>query len=67
MRACVLGIVKGHYLSRDIFIPLAISLDQIGVISQYFDSQTGKVHDDFQEIALGAMRSAWPCVSRNSI
>jgi hypothetical protein len=62
-----LGILKGlHYLSNDICIPPATSLGQIGeVVSQYFDSRTAK--DDFQETALDAMRSAWPCGRRNNI
>jgi hypothetical protein len=66
--AC-LGILKGlHYLSRDVCIPPATSLGQIAdVVSQYFDSRAGKVNDDFQEIALEAMRSAWPCGGRNNI
>jgi hypothetical protein len=65
-----LGILKGlHYLSGDICIPPATSLDRIGdVVSQYFDTHTaGKLHDDFQETALDAMRSAWPCGGRNNI
>jgi hypothetical protein len=54
-----LGILKGlHYLSKDICIPAATSLGQIGdVVSQYFDSHRGKIDDDFQETALDAMRS----------
>jgi hypothetical protein len=64
-----LGILKGlHYLSKDICIPPATSLGQIGdVVSQYFDSHKGKIDDDFQETALDAMRSAWPCGGRNNI
>jgi hypothetical protein len=64
-----LGILKGlHYLSRDICIPPATSLGQIAdVVSQYFDGHTGKIHNDFQETALEAMRSAWPCGARNDI
>jgi hypothetical protein len=64
-----LGILKGlHYLSQDICIPPATSLGQIGsVVSQYFDSHGGKMRDDFQEAALDAMRSAWPCGGRNNI
>jgi hypothetical protein len=64
-----LGVLKGlHYLSKDICIPPATSLGQIGdVVSQYFDSHTAKVDDDFQETALDAMRSAWPCGGRNNI
>ena len=64
-----LGILKGlHYLSKDICIPPATSLGQIGdVVSQYFDSHEGKIDDDFQETALNAMRSAWPCGGRNDI
>ena len=64
-----LGILKGlHYLSKDICIPPATSLGQIGdVVSQYFDSHTGKIDDDFQKTALDAMRSAWPCGRRNNI
>jgi len=64
-----LGILKGlHYLSKDICIPPATSLGQIGdVVSQYFDSHAGKTDDDFQETALDAMRSAWPCGRRNNI
>jgi hypothetical protein len=64
-----LGILKGlHYLSKDICIPPATSLGQIGdVVSQYFDNHTSSIHDDFQENALDAMRSAWPCGGRNNI
>jgi hypothetical protein len=64
-----LGILKGlHYLSKDICIPPATSLGQIGsVVSQYFDSHGGTMHDDFQEAAMDAMRSAWPCGGRNNI
>jgi hypothetical protein len=64
-----LGILKGlHYLSKDICIPPATSLGEIGdVVSQYFDSHTSKIADDFQETALDAMRSAWPCGLRNNI
>jgi hypothetical protein len=64
-----LGILKGlDYLSKDICIPPATSLSQIGgVVSQYLDSHTGKIHDDFQENALDAMRSAWPCGGESTI
>jgi hypothetical protein len=64
-----LGILKGlHYLSKDICIPAATSLGQIGdVVSKYFDSHAGRTQDDFQEIALDAMRSAWPCSGRKDI
>ena len=64
-----LGILKGlHYLSKDICIPPATSLSQIGeIVSQYFDSHPSKIHGDFQETALDAMRSAWPCGGRNNI
>jgi hypothetical protein len=55
-------------LSKDICIPPATSLSQIGdVVSQYFDSHAGKTRDDFQETALAAMRSAWPCGGRKNI
>ena len=62
-----LGILKGlHYLSKDICIPPATSLGQIGdVVSQYFDRHEGKIDDDFQETALDAMRSA--CGGRDNI
>jgi hypothetical protein len=64
-----LGILKGlHYLSKEICIPPATSLGQIGeVVSRYLDGHPGKIHDDFQETALDAMRSAWPCGGRSNI
>jgi hypothetical protein len=64
-----LGILKGlHYLSKDVCIPPATSLSQIGkVVSGYFDGHPGKIHDDFQEAALDAMRSAWPCGERSNV
>ena len=64
-----LGILKGlHYLSKDICIPPATSLSQIGgVVSQYLDSHTGKICEDFQENALDAMRTAWPCGGGSTI
>jgi hypothetical protein len=54
-----LGVLKGlHYLSKDICIPPAISLGQIGeVVSQYFDSRAG-ITRDFR-------KPLWtPCVPR---
>ena len=64
-----LGILKGlHYLGSDICIPPAASLGQIGdVVSRYFDGHPGKINGDFQETALEAMRSAWPCGGRSNI
>jgi hypothetical protein len=64
-----LGILKGlHYLSRDICIPPATSLGQIAdVVSKYVDSHAAKMHDDFRETSLQAMRSAWPCRQRHDI
>jgi hypothetical protein len=64
-----LGILKGlHYLSKDICIPPATSIGEIGdVVSQYFDGHIGKIENDFQESALDAMRSAWPCAGRKNI
>jgi Rap1a immunity proteins len=64
-----LGILKGlHYLSKDICIPPATSLSQIGeIVSQYLNGHAGEIHDDFQETALDAMRSAWPCGGRSNI
>src|ERR1700712_3698459 len=45
-----LGILKGlHDLSKDICIPPATSLGQIGdVVSQYYDSHAGRIDNDFQ-------------------
>jgi hypothetical protein len=59
-----LGVIKGlHYLSSHICVPPAISLKYIaGIISKYFDSHREQVDQDFREISLQAMRSAWPCV-----
>ena len=64
-----LGIIKGlHYLSRDICIPPATTLEQIAnVVSKYADKHTGKTEDDFRETSLEAMRSAWPCGERREI
>jgi len=64
-----LGVLKGlHYLSKDICIPPATSLGEIGsVVAQYLDRHAGNAHDDFQEDALHAMRSAWPCGGRTKI
>jgi hypothetical protein len=64
-----LGIIKGlHYLSRDICIPPATTLGQIAnVISKYVDRHVAKTQDDFREISLQAMRSAWPCGEKQEI
>jgi Rap1a immunity proteins len=64
-----LGILKGlHYLSNDICIPPATSLSQMGdVVARYFDDHADKVRDDFQEMAIDAMRTAWPCGRKNNI
>jgi hypothetical protein len=64
-----LGIIKGlHYLSSDICIPPATSLGQIAdVVSKYVNNNTGGTLNDFREISLAAMRSAWPCGETHDI
>jgi hypothetical protein len=64
-----MGILKGlHYLSKDICIPPATSLGQIGnVVSKHIAENPGEINDDFQESALKAMRSAWPCGAHKDI
>jgi hypothetical protein len=64
-----LGILKGlHYLSKDICIPPATSLSQMGdVVARYFDGHADKIRDDFRETAIDAMRTAWPCGRKNNI
>jgi hypothetical protein len=64
-----LGILKGlHYLSKDVCIPPSTSLSQMGdVVARYFDGHADKIRDDFQEMALDAMRTAWPCGLENNI
>jgi Ssp1 endopeptidase immunity protein Rap1a len=64
-----LGTLKGlHYLSTDVCIPPALSLAEIAaVLSKHFDAHPKERQADFRERALGAMRSAWPCNSRENI
>ena len=64
-----LGVLKGlHYLSNDVCIPPAVSLEDIAVVLQkFFQSHPEGRHEDFRERSLDAMRSAWPCGPRNDI
>lgn len=64
-----LGVLKGlHYLSDEVCIPPAVSLEDIAsVLTRFFQSHPEGKHDDFRERSLKAMRSAWPCGQRNDI
>lgn len=64
-----LGVLKGlHYLSRDVCIPPAVSLEDVAlVLKRFFQSHPEGRLEDFRERSLDAMRSAWPCGPRNDI
>jgi hypothetical protein len=64
-----LGILKGlYYLSKDICIPPSTSLGQVGdVVARHLAAHPKKIREDFQETALDAMRTAWPCGQENKI
>lgn len=64
-----LGVIKGlHYLSTDVCVPPATSLDDMAsVITKYLHARPAETSEDFREISLKAMRSAWPCRGRKSI
>ncbi len=64
-----LGVLKGlHYLSSDVCIPPAVSLEDVAlVLKRFFRSHPEGRHEDFRERSLDAMRSAWPCGRRHDI
>jgi hypothetical protein len=64
-----LGVIKGlHYLSRDVCVPAGLSLAEIAtVVRRFLDGRPERRKDDFREVSLDAMRSAWPCGVQKSI
>jgi hypothetical protein len=61
-----IGVIKGlHYLSADVCVPPALSLVEIAnVVARFPKAHPDSVKQDFREIVLQALRSAWPCAGQ---
>jgi hypothetical protein len=61
-----IGVIKGlHYLSRDVCVPPALSLVEIAdVIVRFPKAHPDSAKQDFREVVLQALRSAWPCAGQ---
>jgi hypothetical protein len=62
-----IGLLKGlYYLSSDDCIPPAITIGAVArMVVKYIDDRPTRMHEDFRELALEALKTAWPC-SRNA-
>jgi hypothetical protein len=57
------GLISGlSYLSNNDCPPAGVLQVQIGrVVVQYIDARPARMHEDFRDLALEAMKAAWPC------
>jgi hypothetical protein len=58
-----IGLLKGlYYLSTGACIPPAVTMGEIArIVVRYVDDHPARQQEDFREIALEALRAAWPC------
>jgi hypothetical protein len=58
-----IGLLKGlYYLSSDACIPPAITIGAVArIVVKYIDDRPTRMHEDFRELALEALKTAWPC------
>jgi hypothetical protein len=58
-----IGLLKGlYYLSSDACIPPAITIGAVArIVVKYIDHRPTRMHEDFRELALEALKAAWPC------
>jgi hypothetical protein len=57
------GLTKGlFYIAEGTCPPSGVTGSQISrVVVQYIDARPARMHEDFRELALEAMKAAWPC------
>jgi hypothetical protein len=58
-----IGLLKGlYYLSSDACIPPAITIGAVArIVVKYIDHRPTRMHEDLRELALEALKTAWPC------
>jgi hypothetical protein len=64
-----IGLLKGlYYLSSDTCIPPAITIGAVArIVVKYIDDRPTRTHEDFRELALEALKTAWPCSGMRTI
>lgn len=64
-----IGLLRGlYYLSSDTCIPPAVTIGTVArIVVRYVDDRPSRLHEDFRELALEALRTAWPCSGARSI
>jgi hypothetical protein len=64
-----IGLLRGlYYLSSDACIPPAVTIGAVArIVVRYVDDRPSRIHEDFRELALEALRTAWPCSGARSI
>ena len=57
------GLITGlSYTSTEICTPPGVTPMQLArVVVQYIDARPARMHENFKELALEAMKAAWPC------
>jgi hypothetical protein len=65
---CV-GLLKGlYYLSSGACIPSAVTVGVMArTVVRYIDDRPSRLDEDFRELALEALRHAWPCSGTRNI
>lgn len=63
------GLLKGlYYLSSGACIPSTVTVGVMaGTVVRYIDDRPSRLDEDFRELALEALRHAWPCHGARNI
>jgi hypothetical protein len=64
-----IGLLKGlYYLSSGACIPAAVTVGAMArTVVRYIDDRPSRLDEDFRELALEALRHAWPCSGTRNI
>jgi hypothetical protein len=64
-----IGLLKGlYYLSTGACIPSAVTVGVMArTVVRYIDDRPSRLGEDFRELALEALRHAWPCSGTRNI
>jgi hypothetical protein len=54
--------LSGIAWTREVCVPSGVTVRQeVRVVAAYIDSRPARLHEDFRQLALEALKDAWPC------
>jgi Rap1a immunity proteins len=54
--------LSGIAWTREVCVPSGVTVRQeVRVVAAYIDARPARLHEDFRQLALEALKDAWPC------